>query len=180
MKTLYFIRHGESEFNKAKKWSGSSDAPLTELGKSQAKQAGRKLKKQGLSIDMIVASPLTRAHDTAKHIANELDYDISSILLHDKLIERDFGILEGRKDLVATTRYVVDESSIDSYEGVESLQNLQERATEILEYIYTLPQETVVIVAHGAIGRAIRRQVNNAPLGLRGQSFKNAEIVRFI
>lgn len=178
MKILYFVRHGESEFNRAGIWTGTKDNPLTPKGNQQAKNAGKTLKKQGFSFDIIVSSPLIRAHNTAKHIANELDYNHSQILLEPKLVERHFGELEGRRDLVDATRYFIDESSIDHYEGVETLDQLQARANEALETILSLPHKTILIVGHGAHGRAMRRKINNWQLSKRGPIIKNAEIVR--
>lgn len=180
MKTLYFVRHGESEFNKSNKWAGSSDTPLTKKGHEQAKQAGEKLRAQSKAFDVIISSPLERAHNTAKHIANELEYSHDDIVLEPLFVERNFGSLEGRKDLLATTKYVIDESSIDHLDNVETLEELQARADALLAKIHALPHQHILIVGHGAIGRALRRAVNKEPLSLRGKSYKNAEIVRLI
>jgi probable phosphoglycerate mutase len=180
MKRLYFIRHGESEFNKAHTWNGSSDTPLTAKGHAQAKQAGLNAKKKGLNFDAIISSPLSRAHETAKQVATAAGIPHDQIIIYDRFVERDFGKLEGRKDLVAVTRYFLDESDIDSYEGVESLTDLQKRADEVLSYLQALPYDTILIVGHGAIGRALRRSVKKEPLSKRGKSFNNAELVKFI
>ncbi len=180
MKKLYFIRHGESEFNKAHKWAGSVDTPLTQTGHEQAQKAGKELKKQGLAFDIIISSPLERAHQTAKNIATELEYPHVEIILESRLVERNFGSLEGRKDLIAATKYVIDESTIDSIDGVEMLIDLQQRANELLAYLHSLPHQHILVVGHGAMGRALRRAINNEPLHKRGTSYKNAEIVRFI
>jgi len=180
MKKLYFVRHGESEFNKANKWAGSSDTPLTKDGHEQAKRTGKELKKQGLAFDIIISSPLERAHNTAKHIATELDYPHDKILIHDMVTERNFGNLEGNKDLLSATRYFVDESSIDSNDGAETLNELQQRAEDLLSYLHALPHDTILVVGHGASGRALRRAVTKGPLNVRGKNIGNAEIVRFI
>ncbi len=180
MKRLYFIRHGESEFNKANVWAGSSDTPLTAKGRKQAKQAGLQAKKSGLAFDVVVSSPLSRAHDTAKHVAEAVGIPHDEVIVHQPLIERSFGKLEGRKDLVAGTKYYLDETAIDTYEGVEKLADLQKRADELLAYLHSLPHDTILVVGHGAIGRALRRSIKKEPLNKRGKSFGNAELVRFI
>lgn len=180
MRRLYFVRHGESEFNKAKKWAGSSDTPLTSLGRKQAKKAGQKIKKQGLAFDVIIASPLERAHHTAKHIATEIDYPHDKIIIDNQLIERDFGSLEGKKDLLNATRYFIDESAIDNHPGAEKLQDLQKRADELLAYLHTLPHDSILIVGHGASGRALRRAIEKGPLNVRGKNIENAEVVKLI
>lgn len=180
MKRLYFIRHGESEFNASHVWNGSSDTPLTPKGREQAKRAGQKAREQDLVFDVIISSPLARAHDTAKHVATAIDYPRDKIILHDQSIERDFGKLEGRKDLVAGTKYFIDESAIDPYDGVESLENLQKRADEFLTYLHSLPHDTILVVGHGGAGRALRRAIQQEPISKRGKSFANAELVRLI
>lgn len=180
MKRLYFVRHGESEFNKAHKWTGSTDSPLTDKGHAQAKKAGQNLREQGLEVDIILTSPLTRAHQTAHHIASALEYPLENIKVHPSLIERNFGDLEGRKDLVTATRYLLDESAIDDFPNVESLEALQKRADQILEELHNLPHETVLVVGHGAFGRALRRSITKKPLHVRGKTFSNAEAARLL
>jgi probable phosphoglycerate mutase len=180
MKQLYFLRHGMSEFNKARIWAGSSDTPLTSDGEVQAKLAGLLAKEKGLSFDIIVSSPLKRAHDTAKIFADEIGYPHADIVLHDYLIERKFGKLEGRKDLVAATKYAVNEAAIDKYDGVEALEELHRRALATYEYLESLPHDTILVVGHGAHGRALRRVIKKEPLSKRGTAYRNAELVRFL
>lgn len=180
MKRLYFVRHGESEFNRANRWAGSTDTPLTETGHAQAKKAGRHFKQKNIPIDVIVSSPLDRAHQTAKHIASSIGYPHEEIILHEPLIERNFGVLEGNKDLVTATKYLFNEAAIDHYENIEKLADLQERVNNVLDYLKSLPHETILVVGHGASGRALRRAINNEPLHVRGKSFANAEVVRLI
>jgi 2,3-bisphosphoglycerate-dependent phosphoglycerate mutase len=180
MKKLYFIRHGLSEFNKANKWAGSSDTPLAPEGYTQAKLAGLLAKEKGLSFDVIVSSPLKRAHDTAKLFASEIGYPDEEIIIHELMIERKFGKLEGRKDLVASTKYVLNEAAIDKYDGVEPLKELHARAEAALEFLHSLPHETILVVGHGAHGRALRRVIHNEPMHIRGKSYQNAELVRLI
>lgn len=146
----------------------------------QARSAGKNMRKQGLAFDVIISSPLTRAHQTAKHVAEAIDYPHDKIEINDRLVERKFGALEGSKSLVAATKYLYDESSIDHYAEVERLAELQERANQILEYLNSLPYDTILIVGHGAFGRALRRAIKNEPLHKRGKSFGNAEYERFV
>lgn len=180
MLRLYFVRHGESEFNKARRWAGSTDTPLTQKGHTQAKQAARQTRSSGVSFDVIISSPLKRARQTAEYFAEAHGYPADRIELNSRLIERDFGKLEGNKDLVASAKYLLDESAIDDYEDVESLTDLQKRANEMLAYLYSLPHETILVVGHGAFGRALRRAIKNEPLSKRGKAYDNAEIVRLI
>ncbi len=67
MTTIYLLRHGQSKANLDAKFVGQTDSPLTELGERQAEKAGEFLNQ--FDIDMIFASPLKRAYDTAKPIS---------------------------------------------------------------------------------------------------------------
>lgn len=180
MKKLYFVRHGETAFNRARKWAGSTDLELTRRGHRQAKHAGKTMSKRGLSVDVIVSSPLKRARQTAEHIAEHIDYPLTSIVIYDDLTERNFGVFEGNSQIRKGTSYAHDESAIDDYEGVETLAELQARAEATLAYLHTLPYETILVVGHGAHGRALRRAVRDEPLHKRGHAFANAELVELI
>lgn len=64
---LILVRHGESEWNKIGRYQGQEDAPLSELGQQQAQALAQRLKREKL--DVIYASPLQRANNTARAIA---------------------------------------------------------------------------------------------------------------
>ena len=69
MHKIYFTRHGETVWNVENKICGMTDSPLTEKGRQQARELGRKVKESGVHIDEILYSPLSRAADTAKAVA---------------------------------------------------------------------------------------------------------------
>ena len=73
MHKLYFTRHGETVWNVENKICGMTDSPLTEKGRAQARELGEKLRTSGLRIDEILYSPLSRAADTARAIAEATD-----------------------------------------------------------------------------------------------------------
>ncbi len=182
MKNLYFVRHGLSQANIDNLWSGSGlNSPLSEEGKLQATQAGKSAKSQGLVFDIVISSPQDRAHHTAKNITTELNYLHDDIVLHNNFVERGFGELEGVRSKPETFKsYSLDESSIDKLDGVEKLVQLQNRANEALNYLNTLPYDTILVVAHGAFGRALRRAVNNEPFNIPLDPIPNAVIIKLI
>ncbi len=91
MKTLvYFIRHGQSVGNRDHVFLGHTDMPLTELGREQARLAGQYIKKMGIKIDAVYASPLSRAYETACIASGE-----SSPVAKDDLREIYAGVWEG-------------------------------------------------------------------------------------
>ncbi len=184
MKHLYFVRHGESEMNAAKLTAGRTDTPLTEKGRKQANTTGLSAKEQRLIFDKIFASPLQRAHHTAKGIVKHLDYEEDSIELLDLIKERNFGELEGKnveKDFgLSLDMYFENEASLDHIENIEKLEDLHKRAEKALEFFKQQPDETILIVAHGAFGRALYRVVHQLPYNAKTRSINNAEIIKLI
>jgi len=151
MKKIYFARHGQSVLNVSGHFAGHTDTPLTDEGRRQASKAGKKARE--LSIDTIVASPLSRAHDTAKLIAIEIDYPEDKIILNPKLMERYYGTAEA-------SPYSTQSGHLEeNHEDFETEDELQNRVDEILKWIDSLPGETILVVSHGGIGRRLRQQL---------------------
>ena len=69
MKSVYFVRHGQTLWNVENKICGATDIPLTELGHSQAVETGKRILEEGIQADEILYSPLVRAAETARHIS---------------------------------------------------------------------------------------------------------------
>ncbi len=171
MKHLYFVRHGLSEANKAGLRAGKhTETPLAPEGREQARQAGEQAKK--LNIDLIISSPQSRAHDTAKIIAEIIGYPVDRIELNSLFVERDLGVLEGKPwhpDL-----------NIDGFADVETTDTLIERMHLAHEFLRAIPHDNVLIVSHGAIGRGLRHVFHPEIPFAPSPSFKNAEIIKLV
>lgn len=89
---LYLVRHGESESNVQRRYTGITDVDLSCRGRIQAEAAGKKLALEKISA--VYSSPLKRARETAGIICRETNYDESKILIKDCLIEINFGLFE--------------------------------------------------------------------------------------
>lgn len=94
---LLLLRHGQTEMSALRRYSGRGDVPLTELGRSQAAAAAKRLAAtDGLVVDgeavPIISSPLTRTKQTAQAVADALGGRVET---HPGLIETDFGEWEG-------------------------------------------------------------------------------------
>jgi broad specificity phosphatase PhoE len=170
MKRLHFIRHGESELNVQQLFAGSTDTPLTDKGRRQARQAGRRARTLG--IDHIIASPLSRALETAQIIAREIGYPEERITQHDLLVERHYASLEG-------TPYQRD-LDLSRFPDVEQHEALLERARQALEYLESLPHETILVVSHGGFGRALRHHLIKEFPYSHPHRIPNAEIFQFV
>ena len=90
-RTLYIVRHGQTEWNVARRMQGRWDSPLTALGRTQADLHGRTLAREG-GVDAVVASPLGRTRDTAERVNAHLD---APLRFDDALMERDCGDWSG-------------------------------------------------------------------------------------
>jgi probable phosphoglycerate mutase len=86
---LWLVRHGETEWSRALKHTGRTDVPLTEAGRAEARSVARKL--AGHEFALVLASPLSRALDTAR-LAGFAD----RVETTDDLLEWDYGLDEGR------------------------------------------------------------------------------------
>jgi broad specificity phosphatase PhoE len=86
---LYLVRHGETEWSRARRHTGRTDLPLSPAGEAEAAALGRHLR--GLEIDRVLSSPMTRAVSTAR-LAGLGD----RVELTDTLLEFDYGEYEGR------------------------------------------------------------------------------------
>lgn len=150
--------------------SGHSETPLTPKGRKQAVAAGRLAK--ALAIDAIVCSPMGRTLETAQIIAKELGYSAEKIHQSSLLIERDFGSLEGMPwdpDL-----------DVDGIADVESVDTILNRAGLALNWLNSLPANNILVVSHGAFGRALRSLIiKDLPFNSPAQ-IPNAEIVRWL
>jgi broad specificity phosphatase PhoE len=86
---LYLVRHGETEWSRARRHTGRTDLPLSPAGEAEAKALGRHL--DGLAVDRVLSSPMTRATSTAR-LAGFGD----RVEVTDALLELDYGEYEGR------------------------------------------------------------------------------------
>jgi broad specificity phosphatase PhoE len=158
MTKIFLVRHGQDEDNANNILNGRRDTPLTELGRSQAKTVAEKLKDN--KIQLIYASPLKRAYETARIIAEELSVD--EVITDEHLMEREFGILTGKpvSDIPKYSSKTLQTDRvlyfIEAY-GAEDFPTLYNRGKKIIEEIMSRhPDKNVLLVAHGDIGKMIR------------------------
>ena len=177
MSKLYFVRHGESEWNVADKICGRTDIPLTKRGHEQAVETGKKIVAEGIKADEILYSPLLRAADTAKHIS-----EMTGIPAHmePRLIEQNFGKYEstarnGEEFQKAKQQFIT------RYDGGESMLHLAQRIYNLLDEIKEeSDHKTYILVAHNGISRVIQSyfyEMTNEEYATFG--VKNCEVRRF-
>ncbi len=105
MKQLVLVRHGESEWNKLNLFTGWTDVDLSETGVSEARAAGRLLKKEGFTFDVCYTSFLKRAIHTAHLIQDEMDLAWIDEVKSWRLNERHYGALQGLNKAETAEKY---------------------------------------------------------------------------
>ena len=163
MSVLYLVRHGQSEWNRIGRIQGRSESPLTELGRQQAAALGRMLGSilPDSGID-IVASPLSRAFETATIIAGELGRAAGDVRTDDRINDFDVGVLAGYPgwDAVASdypelARLRLEDPIHFQPPGGESGADVLARARAFLAARQAAERDALV-VCHGVINKFIR------------------------
>lgn len=101
---LVLLRHGQSIWNRDKKFTGWSDVPLSPKGEQEAEQAAFLLKQAGIGFDACFTSVLQRAAETARIVLSSMQFDIP-VQRSWRLNERHYGALEGMNRWPATKRF---------------------------------------------------------------------------
>lgn len=175
MPHIYFVRHGQTIWNVENKICGSTDIALTDLGHQQAIAVGNLILERQYAIDAILYSPLMRAADTAKHIA-----DITGLpaMEEPRLREQNFGKYESTaRDGVAFRQAKMQFA--DRYEGGESMLQLAQRIYNLLDELMQ-QEKTYLLVAHNGIARVVRsyfEDMTNEQYAAYG--INNCEILEF-
>ncbi|MBU0492542.1 MAG: 2,3-diphosphoglycerate-dependent phosphoglycerate mutase [Chloroflexi bacterium] len=105
MHTLVLLRHGESEWNRANRFTGWTDVELDDQGLAEAHQAGQTLREQGYVFDVAFTSVLKRAIRTLWIVLDELDQMWIPIHRSWRLNERHYGALQGLNKAESATRF---------------------------------------------------------------------------
>lgn len=150
MKYLYFVRHGQTIWNVENKICGATDIALTELGHRQAIETGKKILEERIKADEILYSPLSRAKDTALHIAEMTGIPAKEEM---RLKEQNFGKYEstprnGEEFKEAKKQF------LNRYENGESMLRLAQRIYNLLDEL-AVSDKTYILVAHNGIARMV-------------------------
>ena len=153
-RAFWFLRHGETDWNARNLSQGNVDIPLNPVGIAQARTAAALLKTRG--IRSIVASPLSRAHDTAITVAEAIGRPVQ---LDEELRENSFGVQEGQPMSDWFSAWV---DGTATPQGAEPFQDLRARAVRAINRAQE-QESPLLIVAHGALFRATRAEMNLPP-----------------
>lgn len=150
---LYMMRHGETAWNAENRILGSTDIPLNEKGREQARQAAEQM--ASLDIDVIYTSCLSRAMETGLTVAS---MQKNCQVFHlECLNENDFGEFEGQ-DRHSEEYQAEKRNCFKRYPGGESFLDVAARVYPFIKNILSDPSlqdKNVLIVSHGGICRVI-------------------------
>ena len=157
MITFYFIRHGETVWNKSGRYQGSTDVSLSDLGYKQAALTKERLK--DIHLDSVISSPLDRAVKTAEGIAESHNLELEK---NDLLQELHFGDWEGLtfEEIENKWSGMIDKmyrhpDNLRLPNG-ETFSDMQKRTmTAMKDIISRGDDKTYAVVSHGAAIRSI-------------------------
>ncbi|OYW54375.1 MAG: histidine phosphatase family protein [Hyphomicrobium sp. 32-62-53] len=162
---LFFVRHGETDWNAERRYQGQTDIPLNDRGRAQSRRNGEALRAFLPTIESadFVASPLGRARETMEILRASLGLDPAAYRIDRRLIELSYGSWEGQLQthLPQTDPYGLADRELDPFRwrpvGGESYADLLRR---IIDWTETLERDTV-IASHGGVSRCLRAHLLN-------------------
>lgn len=156
MKELFFVRHGQTEWNAIRRMQGQWNSDLNDLGRQQAETNGKFL--ETLGIQHVVASPLDRTRQTAEIVNRYLNLEIS---YDDRIMEWDCGDWSGHMWDEIHEKWPEEFKSWQedqfNYRGpnCENYSDMIDRAQPFLSEISESKHDRIAIVSHGMIGRVM-------------------------
>lgn len=160
--TIYFVRHGQTDWNAEWRLQGQIDIPINDKGRAQAKRNGEKLAE---TLDdpqayRYVASPLSRTRETMEIVRGGLGLPANGFDFDDLLKEIHFGDWQGstwdelreREPEAIAARFDDPWNTVSPGDGGESYAMLSDRALSWLDSV----REDTVVVSHGGINRCLR------------------------
>lgn len=160
---LYLIRHGETDWNRLRRVQGNIDIPLNTLGQEQANKLNCWFRDK--HIDVIYSSDLSRAYDTAQHLASHYNIGVKT---YTELRERSYGLIEGKSiDQFSLTHSEItnDWLELEQYD-IEPLQNVKQRVfTKIEEILQRHDGKSIACVSHGGAIKAYLSMITNGETG---------------
>ena len=154
---IYLVRHGQSEGNVKNLWYGSSDLPLTDLGRHQARQAGEKLRE--IDLPVCYVSPLIRARHTAELV---LEGRAVPMVVEPDLREQHMGLFEPKSvpEIKAENpaffrALMADWIHITPPEGEPFDTGLAPRVANVLDSIVEKGEDALIVAHNGPLVFAI-------------------------
>jgi 2,3-bisphosphoglycerate-dependent phosphoglycerate mutase len=180
---LLLVRHGETDWNRERRFQGHADPPLNETGREQALALAAELTGEG--IELVYTSDLARAHETAEIVAARLGADVRPLR---DLREIDVGEWEGLTWPEIEERYPEGARSWHDrgygWESGETYEQLGDRVVAALRRIADdHPSQRVLVIGHGGTIRATRAFIEGLSVPesrKRSRAMGNCEVFRVV
>lgn len=178
---LLFARHGETDWNVAMKIQGSTDIPLNENGRKQARELAKRIQALGLTDLALFTSPQRRARETAEIVAKLNGAPCSP---RNGLEEINFGKWEGRSwaEIQETfpdeyEQWKADKRFDKSHSG-ESYEEMLRRVWSAVKSIAEMAGRTPLIISHGGVILALQCVATGTPFSeMHTLRFGNTELI---
>lgn len=188
-KNIYFIRHGQTLWNKMNLKQGvRNDIPLNDVGIEQSVLTGKYFKSFRPPIDLIISSPLLRTKQTSKLIANEIEYPNDKIVYSKDIIQQDHGLklkiypydkfiqesdeitrhheivhnkLVEIQDPIARTEYLENEyrQMLEVVYGCEPNVLIEKRIEHFVENLKNFKEQNIIVISHSGIIKKINEMI---------------------
>ena len=147
---VYFVRHGESEYNIEKLWQ-HGNVPLSEKGKKQAEFLAKRFTK--IPIDLIISSPQSRGKETAEIINKKLKKKVvfSGLVGERKMPRESIGKYAYSKEVMVIEKAMRKNAKNHGwrYSDEENFAEFKGRIQKFFGYLNKLKEENVLVVSHG-------------------------------
>lgn len=172
MTSILIVRHGQSVWNAQGRWQGRADPPLSSLGHQQARVAASALP----SFDVLVASTLQRAHQTARGISEVSG--VGPVQLDARLMERDAGGFSGLTRAEIEDRFPGYLAAGRWPDGWEDDDALVARVRAGLDDLVAAHEgRRIVVVSHGGVIYALEASLGIAHEGISNLGGRWFELV---
>ncbi len=172
---IWFLRHGQTEWNKQYRLQGQLDSPLTEQGIAEAHRQSRIMRAILAPLPALFASPLGRARHTADIALRGAAYQTD-----DRLKEIHAGQWQGllRADIIKTHPdwAASGPNALDIYAQAEGGEGIAAFHSRIVSFLNTLERPSV-IVAHGLLGQVLRAHLRGLDVAQAGQLSNHQGVV---
>ncbi len=158
--TIYFVRHGETDWNATRRYQGQADIPMNERGREQAARNGFALRAllPAVAGHRFVASPLGRTIETMRILRGALGLAPDEFSTDERLIELNYGHWQGQllSDLPHLDAAGVAARAADPFNWrPQGGENYADLAVRLSGWLATVDRDCVV-VSHGGVSRALR------------------------
>ena len=164
--SILLARHGETEWNRVRRFQGWSDSPLTERGIAQAEAIGRLLSRVGWTVSAeLVASPIGRARHTAEIIRACLPGG-PPLRLDDRLREISLGSWEGldRSEVTARAPGIFDgDGRHEWYSRAPDGETYEAFSRRIADWLGSVRDRSIIALTHGIVTRVLRGLYTGLP-----------------